>query len=88
MSLRPKFEPVHAAHMNRETFPDLNTCIQEVLQEETRLKSTRSLVNESKVSLTNKDFTPVDEAPLLTARGQRPQCHECKKYGQIARNCR
>ena len=37
MNLRPEFEPVCAALMNREISPDLDTCIQEVLREETRL---------------------------------------------------
>ena len=43
MNLRSEFEPIQAALMNREIYPDLDTCVQEVLREETRLLSTHSL---------------------------------------------
>ena len=35
MNLRAEFEPVRTALMNRETAPDLDTCVQEVLRKET-----------------------------------------------------
>lgn len=37
MDLHPEFEPVRAALMNREIPPNLDTCVQDVLREETHL---------------------------------------------------
>ena len=37
---------------------------------------------------TSQEPAPVDDIALLTVRGQKPQCYECKKYGHVARNCR
>lgn len=36
MNFHQEFESVRAALLNRETTPDLETCLQEVLREETR----------------------------------------------------
>ena len=74
--------------MSREKSPDLNTCVQEVLREETRLRSTQSITSEPKIFFPSQEPAPVDDIALLIARGQKPQCYECKQYGHAARNCR
>ena len=88
MNLHLKFEPVQASIMNRENSPDLNTYVQEVLREEIRLMSQQSLITKPKALLTTPALTPIKEIALLAARGQKTQCHECKGYGHLARNCR
>ena len=55
--------------MSREKSPDLNTCVQEVLREETRLRSIQSIISEPKIFLTSQEPAPVDDIALLTARG-------------------
>ena len=44
MNLRPKFESVRSALLNREVFANLDTCFQEVLQEELCLNSQRAIL--------------------------------------------
>ena len=53
----------------------------EVLREETRLSSHCSLPEETKIFLAQSEPSQTDEAAFLTARGQKPQCFECKRYG-------
>ena len=50
--------------------------------------SQQSLITEPKALLTTPALTPIKEIALLAARGQKTQCHECKGYGHLARNCR
>lgn len=88
MNLRPEFEPVQAALMIRENSPDLNTCIQEVLQEQTPLVSHHSLPEEPKTLLTPPGPTQADEIVFFTTCGPKPQCFECKKNGHVARDCK
>ena len=88
MNLRSEFEPVRAALVNREISPDLDTCIQEVLREETRLLSTHSLNAEPKALLTQPAPSSADETTMFTTRGQKPRFYECKKYGHVAQDCR
>ena len=61
MNLHPEFEPVWAALVNYEISPNLDTCIQEVLREETRLLSHHSFPEESKALLTPQGPTQIDE---------------------------
>ena len=83
MNLRSEFEPIRAALMNREITLDLDTCVQEVLQEEICLLSTHYLNAEPKALLTPS----ADETTMFTARGQKPPTVLCKKYGHVARDC-
>ena len=46
MNLRPEFESVRFALMNREVSANLDTCFQEVLREELRLTSQRAILEE------------------------------------------
>ena len=88
MNLRLEFEPVRAALMNQEISPDLDTCIQEVLREETHLLSHHFLPEESKALLTPLGPTQANETTFFTTRGQKPQCFECKKYEHVACECK
>lgn len=82
MNFRPEFESVRAALLNRETTPDLETCLQEVLREETRLQSQNS-VEESKGFASS---STTDSALLV--KNQKVQCYECKECGHVAQNCK
>ena len=46
MHLRLEFESVWAALMNREIFPDLDTCVQVVIREELRFQFQNFVVEE------------------------------------------
>lgn len=87
-NLCPELEPVQATLMNREASPDLDTCVQEVLREEIWLVTRHSLITDPKALLTtpapNPTPTPTDKIALLIARGQQPQCHECKRVMVIS----
>ena len=82
MNLKPEFESVRSALMNKEVSPDLKNCVQEVLQEETRLRSQHSLVDDTKAFVAPSS----DDAVLLVPR--TVQCLECKGYGHVAKNCK
>lgn len=82
INFRPEFELVRAALLNRETTPDLETCLQEVLGEETRLQSQNS-IEESKVFAAS---STTDSALLV--KNQKVQCYECKECGHVAQNCK
>lgn len=58
MNQRAKFE--HAALMNRDVFPTVETCAQDVLCEEVRLISQEALITDSKALL-----TPPSETALV-----------------------
>ena len=85
MNLRPEFEYARSALMNRENSANLDTCFQEVLREELRLTSERSILEEPKAFL-----APLlaDLALLATPNPKPTQCYECKGFGHIAKNCR
>ena len=51
MNLRPEFESVRSALMNKEVTANLDTCFQEVLREELRLNSQRTILKEPTASL-------------------------------------
>lgn len=88
MNLRPEFESVRAALMNRETSPHLDTCVQEVLREEIRLQSQHSLMEEPKAFIAPSAAPAFDEKALIAGKGQPLQCFDCKEYGHISRNCK
>lgn len=85
MNLHPEFEPVHAAFMNRENTPDLDTCAQEVFREEIRLVCQYSLSGEPKALFTTPAPatipTPANDTLFLLATAKTPQCFECKGMG-------
>ena len=82
MNLRPDFESVRSALMNREVTANLDTCFQEVLREELRLKSQRAILEEPQASLASLQT----ESALLAAPNQKPtQCYECKGFGHLPR---
>ena len=85
MNLRPEFESVRSALMNREQSAHLDTCFQEVLREELRLTSQRAILEEPKAFLAP---LPTDSALLATPNPKLTQCYECKGFGHIAKNCR
>lgn len=77
MNLRPKFEYVKGALMNRKTTPSLEKCVQEVIQEEMRLQSQDSITEEPKVIIAPTS----EDTALLSTNGQKVQCFECKGMG-------
>eukprot|EP00268_Persea_americana_P004867 TRINITY_DN11598_c0_g1_i4.p1 TRINITY_DN11598_c0_g1~~TRINITY_DN11598_c0_g1_i4.p1 ORF type:complete len:135 (+),score=23.59 TRINITY_DN11598_c0_g1_i4:123-527(+) len=85
MNLRPEFESVQSALMNREQSANLDTCFQEVLREELRLTSQRAILEEPKAFPAP---LPADSALLATPNPKLTQCYECKGFGHIAKNCR
>ena len=64
--------------MNKEVSPDLKNCVQEVLQEETRLRSQHSLVDDTKAFVAPS----FDDVALLASRTVR--FFECKGYDHVA----
>ena len=81
MNLRPEFEFVWSALMNRESFANLDTCFQEVIREELRLTSQCTILEEPKPFLAP---LPADSALLATPTSKQTQCYECKSFGHIA----
>ena len=51
MKLRPEFEAVCAALLNRHPFPSLDVCVGELLQEEQRLLTQAALSRDSSISI-------------------------------------
>ena len=77
MALRPEYEAVRASLLHRHPLPSLDTAIQEIVFEETRLKL---------------DKTPhVDTALATTRSSQRTYhnrpCKNCNRTGHIFSNC-
>ncbi|XP_057430091.1 uncharacterized protein LOC130723151 [Lotus japonicus] len=83
MKLRPEFEAVRAALLNRNPAPSLDVCLAELLREEQRL-----------LTLSRDDFVadPVSVAYAAQSKGKgrdmrQVQCFSCKQFGHLARNC-
>eukprot|EP00268_Persea_americana_P045371 TRINITY_DN4622_c0_g1_i1.p1 TRINITY_DN4622_c0_g1~~TRINITY_DN4622_c0_g1_i1.p1 ORF type:complete len:229 (+),score=31.44 TRINITY_DN4622_c0_g1_i1:829-1515(+) len=76
MNLRPEFEYVRAALLNREVPPNLDTCVQEVLREESRLQSQNHINEEPKAFLN----PTIETLALKTTQGLQVQCFECKSF--------
>ena len=84
MNLRPEFESIRSALMNREVSANLDTYFQEVLREELRLNSQRAILEEPKAFLAPL----LTDSALLAGPNWKPaQCYECKGFGHIAKNC-
>lgn len=67
MNLWPDFESVQSALMNREVSLNLKTCVQEVLQEETRLLTQHVITDASKAFVVPTS----EEAACLTPQGSQ-----------------
>lgn len=77
MALRPEYEAVRASLLHRNPLPSLDTAIQEIIFEETRL---------------NLDKTPQIDAALATTRFSHQKsnhhpCKNCNRTGHIFANC-
>lgn len=87
MNLRPEFESVRAALMNRECSPTLETCVQEVLREEIRLQSKKRLVEEPTAFHTSQEtsFVSTNRKPVQRIHSTKLQeknvCNYCKRIG-------
>lgn len=64
--------------MNRESSPTLDACVQDVLQEEMRLKSHQVMTEAPKA------FQTSQETALLSTNNKPVQCFECRGFGHIA----
>ena len=84
MKLYPEFETVGSNLMSRAPLPNLDGCLQELLQQEQHL-----------VTKTTMEQKRSSEVPLAYATTTRPpfrdiskvQCYNCKKYGNYANQC-
>lgn len=85
MNLRPEFESVRMALMNRGTSPDLDTFVQEVLQEQMRFQSQHTPIEETKAFLTPPSES---DGTAFIAKEKPLQCFECKEYGHVTHNCK
>jgi len=86
MKLRPEFEIVRGALLNRNLVPTLDTCVGELLREEQRLLSQGTISHDAFIS------EPVPIAYVAQNRGKgrdmrQVQCFTCKQFGHVARNC-
>src|SRR4051812_1754253 len=86
MKLRPEFEVVRGALLNRNPVPSLDTCVGELLREEQRLLTQDTMSHDAVT------FEPVTVAYAAQSRGKgrdmrQVQCFSCKQFGHLARNC-
>ncbi|CAJ2652553.1 unnamed protein product [Trifolium pratense] len=86
MKLRPEFEVVRGALLNRNPVPSLDTCVGELLREEQRLATQEIMSHDSVIS------EPVTVAYAAQSRGngcdlRHIQCFSCKQFGHFASGC-
>lgn len=84
--LRPEFEVVRGALLNRNLVPSLDTCVGELLREEQRLLTQGTMSHDAFIS------EPVLVAYAAQSRGKgrdmrQVQCFTCKQFGHVARSC-
>jgi hypothetical protein len=86
MKLRPEYESVRSALLNRSPVPSLDVCFGELLREEQRL-STQAILEQSHGSSgpAAVAFSAQGRGPPMHSRNL--QCFCCKEYGHIAANC-
>jgi transposase InsO family protein len=86
MKLRPEYESVRSALLNRSPVPSLDVCFGELLREEQRL-STQAILEHSHGSSGPAvvAFSAQGRGPPMHSRNL--QCFCCKEYGHIAANC-
>nr|XP_027187658.1 uncharacterized protein LOC113785455 [Cicer arietinum] len=84
MKLRPEFEVVRGALLNRNPVPSLDTCVGELLREEQRLFTQGTMSHDVVTS------EPVAYAAQSRGKGRdmrQVQCFSCKQFGHVARSC-
>jgi hypothetical protein len=84
MKLRPEFESVQAALINRQHVPSLEVCLGELLHEEQHLVSQLGLAQDASGS------KMVNMAYAAQGRGRSrapPQCYRCREIGHLAKHC-
>ncbi|KAK2354221.1 hypothetical protein QL285_091767 [Trifolium repens] len=86
MKLRPEFEVIRGALLNRNLFPSLDTCVGELLREEQRLATQGIMSHDAVIS------EPMTVAYAAQSRGEgrdirQVQCFSCKQFGHFAHSC-
>ncbi|KAK2402783.1 hypothetical protein QL285_052273 [Trifolium repens] len=86
MKLRPEFEVVRGALLNRIPVPSLDTCVGELLREEQRLVTQGAMSHDAIIS------EPVKVAYAAQRRGKgrdvrQVQCFSCQQFGHFAHSC-
>jgi hypothetical protein len=86
MKLRPEYEFVRSALLNRSPIPSLDVCFGELLREEQRL-STQAILEQSHGSSGpgTMAFSAQGRGPPMHSRNLRCFCY--KEYGHIVANC-
>ena len=87
MKLRPEFDVVRAALLNRNPAPSLDVCLGELLREEQRLLTQGAMSRDTWV---NTDAVSVAYSAHSQGKSrdmQQVQCFSCKQFGHFARNC-
>jgi len=87
MKLRPEFEVVIGALLNRQLVPSLDTCVDELVKEEQRPLTQEAMSHDAFIY---KSATIAYDAH---SRGKgcdmrQVQCFSCKQFGHIACSCR
>ncbi|KAK2354222.1 coiled-coil domain-containing protein [Trifolium repens] len=86
MKLRPEFEVVRDALLNRNPVPSLDTCVGELLREEQRHATQGIMSHDAVIS------EPMTVAYAAQSRGEgrdvrQVQCFSCKQFGHFAHSC-
>ncbi|XP_026425328.1 uncharacterized protein LOC113321639 [Papaver somniferum] len=88
MALRDEFESVRASILHRSPLPTVEVALSELITEETRKRITPDI---SGVFVVPSRSSPNNFPRNSNAQVQRDmsqvQCHNCKTFGHLARNC-
>jgi len=86
MKLRPEFEVVRGALLNRNPVPSLDSCVGELLREEQRLLTQGTMSHDTFIS----ESMPIAYAAQSRGKGRdmrHVQCFTCKQFGHVASSC-